>query len=162
MPDNSLPIGRRDLLAASAVTAATLATPSLALGAPKLNPKYILGSCMYGYTAVDEIVPEVAKIGASALDIWPKVHGNQREQLDEMGEEKFAALLKKHDVTLGCITQYKLGPFGLQKEMQLAHRLGCKMIVCGGSGPKNLKDDKTTTLTTITTITPLFLRRLLL
>ncbi len=139
MPDNSLPIGRRDFLAASAVTAATLATPSLALAAPKLKPKYILGSCMYGYTAVDEIVPEVAKIGATALDIWPKVHGNQREQLDEMGEEKFAALLKKHDVTLGCITQYKLGPFGLQKEMQLAQRLGCKMIICGGSGPKNLK-----------------------
>lgn len=139
MPDNSLPIGRRDFLAASAVTAATLATPSFALAAPKLKPKYILGSCMYGYTAVDEIVPEVAKIGATALDIWPKVHGNQREQLDEMGEEKFAALLKKHDVTLGCITQYKLGPFGLQKEMQLAQRLGCKMIICGGSGPKNLK-----------------------
>jgi len=139
VPDNSLPIGRRDFLAASAVTAATLATPSLALAAPKLKPKYILGSCMYGYTAVDEIVPEVAKIGATALDIWPKVHGNQREQLDEMGEEKFAALLKKHDVTLGCITQYKLGPFGLQKEMQLAQRLGCKMIICGGSGPKNLK-----------------------
>ena len=138
MPDNSLPIGRRDFLAASAVTAATLATPSLALAAPKLRPKYILGSCMYGYTAVDEIVPEVAKIGATALDIWPKVHGNQREQLDEMGEAKFAALLKKHNVTLGCITQYKLGPFGLQKEMQLAQRLGCKMIICGGSGPKNL------------------------
>ena len=94
---------------------------------------------MYGYTVVEEIVPEVAKIGATALDIWPKVHGNQREQLDEMGEEKFAALLKQHDVTLGCITQYKLGPFGLQKEMRLAQRLGCKMIICGGSGPKNLK-----------------------
>lgn len=139
MPDNNIPIGRRDFLAASAVTAATLATPSLALAAPKLKPKYILGSCMYGYTAVDQIVPEVAKIGATALDIWPKVHGNQREQLDEMGEEKFSTLLKKHDVTLGCITQYKLGPFGLQKEMQLAQRLGCKMIICGGSGPKNLK-----------------------
>ena len=94
---------------------------------------------MYGYTAVGEIVPEVAKIGATALDIWPKVHGNQREQLDEMGEETFAALLKKHNVTLGCITQYKLGPFGLQQEMRLAQRLGCTTMVCGGSGPKNLK-----------------------
>ena len=139
MPENSLPIGRRDFLAASAVTAATLATPSLALAAPKLKPKYILGSCMYGYTAVDEIVREVVKIGATALDVWPKVHGNQREQLDEMGEKKFAALLKKHDVTLECITQYKLGPFGLQNEMRLAQRLGCKLIICGGSGPKNLK-----------------------
>ena len=104
-----------------------------------LKPKYILGSCMYGYTAVGEIVPEVAKIGATALDIWPKVHGNQREHLDDMGEGKFAALLKQHDVTLGCITQYKLGPFGLQQEMRLAQRLGCTTMVCGGSGPKNLK-----------------------
>ena len=139
MPLSRTPIDRRQFLAASAVTAASVSTPSLALAAPKLKPKYILGSCMYGYTGVEEIVPEVAKIGATALDIWPKVHGNQREQLDEMGEEKFAALLKKHDVALGCITQYKLGPFGLQKEMRLAHRLGCKMIICGGSGPKNLK-----------------------
>ncbi|MGZ0169370.1 MAG: TIM barrel protein [Planctomycetales bacterium] len=139
MPLNRTPIDRRNFLATSAVAAASLATPTFAHAAPQFQPKYILGSCMYGYTAVDEIVPEVSRIGATALDIWPKVHGNQREQLDEMGEEKFAALLKKHDVTLGCITQYKLGPFGLQKEMQLAQRLGCKMIVCGGSGPKNLK-----------------------
>lgn len=139
MPDNRLPIGRRDFLAASAISAATLAAPSLAFADSKLKPKYILGSCMYGYTAVEEIVPEVAKVGATALDIWPKVHGNQREQLDEMGEEKFAALLKKHNVTLGCITQYKLGPFRLQDEMRLAQRLGCSTIVCGGSGPRNLK-----------------------
>jgi sugar phosphate isomerase/epimerase len=132
-------VDRRDFLSASIVTAAALATPNFAMAAPKFQPNYILGSCMYGYTAVDEIVPEVAKIGATALDIWPKVHGNQREQLDEMGEEKFAALLKQHDVTLSCITQYKLGPFGLQNEMRLAGRLGCKTIVCGGSGPKNLK-----------------------
>lgn len=139
MPDNSLLIGRRDFIAASAATAATVTVPNLVLATPKLNPKYILGSCMYGYTTVDEIVPEVGKTGATALDIWPKVHGNQREQLDVMGEEKFAALLKQYDVTLGSITQYKLGPFGLQDEMQLAQRLGCKMIICGGSGPKNLK-----------------------
>ncbi|MBD3672843.1 MAG: sugar phosphate isomerase/epimerase [Planctomycetaceae bacterium] len=105
----------------------------------KFRFKYILGSCMYGYTSLAEIVPEVRKIGASAIDIWPKVHGNQREQLDEMGEERFAALLKAHDASLGCITQYKLGPFGLQKEMRLAQRLGCSTIVCGGKGPRGLK-----------------------
>jgi sugar phosphate isomerase/epimerase len=37
---------------------------------------------------------------------------------------------------LGCITQYHLGPFGLQDEMRLAKRLGCKTIVTGGEGPK--------------------------
>jgi len=101
--------------------------------------RYILGSCLYGYSDVREIVPEVKKVGATALDIWPKVHGNQREQLDEMGEAAFGTLLKEHGVQLGCITQYKLGPFGLQEEMRLAQRLGCHTIVTGGSGPRGLK-----------------------
>jgi len=101
--------------------------------------RYIVGSSMYGYTDVAEIMPEVPKVGATALDIWPKVHGNQREQLDELGEEKFAALLKQHDITLGCITQYALGPFGIQAEMRLAKRFGCPTIVCGGKGPVGLK-----------------------
>jgi sugar phosphate isomerase/epimerase len=93
---------------------------------------------MYGYTDLQDILPEVEKVGATAIDIWPKVHGNQREQLDEMGEVTFATLLKEHGVELGCITQYKLGPFGLQEEMRLAHRLGCRTIVTGARGPKDL------------------------
>ena len=137
----SHPQSRREFLKTSAATgAAALAGGNLALGDDqKRKPKYILGSCMYGYTKLAEIVPEVKKVGASAIDIWPKVHGDQREQLDEMGEEKFAGLLKSRGITLGCITQYKLGPFGIQNEMRLAKRLGCSTIVCGGRGPKGLK-----------------------
>jgi sugar phosphate isomerase/epimerase len=93
---------------------------------------------MYGYSDLVDILPEVRKIGASAIDIWPKVHGNQREQLDEMGEEVFAQHLQQHNVSLGCITQYKLGPFGLQEEMRLAQRLGCRTMVTGGKGPVGL------------------------
>ncbi len=100
--------------------------------------KYLLATCLYGYTSLQEILPEAVKTGAAAVDIWPKVHGNQREQLDEIGEEKFAAMLKQHQLELGCITQYKLGPFGLQDEMKLAKRLGCKTIVTGAKGPINL------------------------
>jgi sugar phosphate isomerase/epimerase len=94
---------------------------------------------MYGCADVAEILPEVKKIGAGAIDIWPQRHGNQREQLDELGEEKFARLLKEHGVALGCITQYKLGPFALQDEMRLAARLGCKTIVTGAKGPRGLR-----------------------
>lgn len=94
---------------------------------------------MYGYLYLGEILPEVAKCGASHIDIWPKRHGNQREQLADMGEELFQSLLDRHDVSLGCITQYALGPFRLQDEMRLAQRLGCHTMVTGGSGPKNLK-----------------------
>ena len=139
MTEFSNHLSRRDFLTASAAAGLALGGTSwLPAAESKLKPKYILGSCMYGYTALSEIVPEVHKVGATALDIWPKVHGDQREQLDEMGEEAFAALLKKYDVTLGCITQYKLGPFGLQNEMRLAQRLGCSTMVTGGRGPKGL------------------------
>ena len=101
--------------------------------------RYILGSCMFGTTKLSEILPQVAATGATALDLWPKPHGDQREQLDEMGEEAFLDLLKEHNVRLGCITQYGLGPFGLQKEMQLAKRMGCPTMVTGGSGPAGTK-----------------------
>jgi len=104
--------------------------------------KYILGSPMYGYMDLEAILPEVSKIGANAIDIWPKVHGNQREQLDEMGEEKFQALLEQYNVKLGCITQYKLGPYNLKDELRMGARLGCKTMVTGGKGPKGLKGDE--------------------
>lgn len=100
---------------------------------------YLLASCLYGYAPLAEILPEVPKTGATAIDLWPQVHGNQREQLAEMGEEQFSRLAAAHGVRLGCITQYKLGPFGLQEEMRLAHRLGCRTIVTGAQGPKGLQ-----------------------
>ena len=101
--------------------------------------KYLLASCMYGYQPLAEILPEVAKTGARAIDIWPKVHGNQREQLDQLGEESFRQLLQASNVNLGCITQFKLGPFALQNEMRLAQRFGCSTIVTGARGPAGLK-----------------------
>lgn len=101
--------------------------------------RYALASCMYGYAPLAEIMPEAKKIGATGIDIWPKVHGDQREQLDVIGEEKFAEMLRDNDLELSCITQYKLGPFGIDDEIRLAGRLGCKMIVTGGKGPRNLK-----------------------
>ncbi len=132
---------RRHFCTASTAVIASPFIGNTAFAKPKavFELNYMLASCMYGYAPLHEIVPEVAKTGATAIDIWPKVHGNQREQLDEMGEKKFADLLKQHEVSLGCITQYKLGPFGLQNEMKLAQRLGCKTLVTGGSGPRNLK-----------------------
>lgn len=127
-----------------AKTLSILSAPALArlAAASEKNdwkPRYILASCMYGYAELAEILPEVQKTGATAIDIWPKVHGNQREQLSQIGPQRFAALLDQHDVSLGCITQYKLGPFGLEDEMRLAQRLGCRTIITGGKGPTGLK-----------------------
>ena len=87
---------------------------------------------MYGGLKLAEIVPEVRKTGAEHIDIWPKKHGTQREQMAAMGHEAFAALLAEHKVKLGILTHYDLGPFGLQKEMRVAARLGARMLICAG------------------------------
>ena len=138
MPE-SFHISRREFCAS--VAASTL-LPGISLANTKITPrkpKYIVGSCMYGYADLESILPEVHKTGASAIDIWPKVHGNQREQMNELGMERVEELLKQHDVQLGCLTEYKLGPFGLQKELKLAKRFGCQTMITGGKGPKGLK-----------------------
>lgn len=133
---------RREMLSTVALGTLAAAVPQLRAQTPaEFRLKYILASSLYGYTNLAEILPEVAKVGAKTLDIWPKVHGNQREQLDELGEARFAELLKQHDVTLGCITQFKLGPFNLADEMRLAQRLSCRLIVTGGAGPAGLSGD---------------------
>ena len=99
---------------------------------------YILASCMYGTTPLAEIVPEVKKIGSEHIDIWPRVHGNQREQVESMGNDVFAALLATHEVGLGISTRFDLGPFGLAEEMAFAQEFGASLIVTGSTGPKGL------------------------
>ena len=132
-------ISRRVFVGTAMATLGTLQQECLGDEPKPFRLNYMLGSCMYGYQYVGEIFPEVRKTGATAIDIWPKVHGNQREQLDDLGEEKFVAMMAENKIKLGCITQYKLGPFGLQDEVRLAQRLGCRTIVTGGSGPTGLK-----------------------
>ena len=141
-------VSRRDLLATTTTACLTLMSAnctgavssdeSKSLPANEFQLNYLLASCMYGYMYVGEILPEVAKCGGSHLDLWPKKHGNQREQLTDLGVEKFAELLQRHHVQLGCMTQYALGPFGLTPEFEIARRFGCRLIVTGGEGPHGL------------------------
>ena len=99
---------------------------------------YILASCMYGTLPLAEIVPEVKKIGGEHIDIWPRVHGDQREQVEFMGNDAFAELLATHGVGLGISTRFDLGPFGLEEEMAFAQAFGASLIVTGSKGPKDL------------------------
>lgn len=103
---------------------------------------YILASCMYGTTSLAEIVPEVEKIGSEKIDIWPRVHGDQREQVESMGNEAFAALLADHGVGLGVSTRFDLGPFGLADEMAFCEEFGASLIVTGSKGPKDLAGEE--------------------
>jgi sugar phosphate isomerase/epimerase len=113
------------------------AVPSGNGGAFKL--KYITASSMYGRMKLSQVLPEVRRAGAEHIDIWPERHANQREQIEQMGHQQFAAMLEQHRVKLGILTRYDLGPFGLQDEMKVAKRLGGSMIICGSRGPANLK-----------------------
>ena len=103
---------------------------------------YILASCMYGTLPLAEIVPEVKKIGSERIDIWPRVHGDQREQVESMGNDAFAALLAAHGVGLGISTRFDLGPFGLEEEMAFAREFGASLIVTGSKGPKDLTGEE--------------------
>ena len=103
-----------------------------------LRLRYILASAMYGTMPLDLILPEVAKAGCESIDIWCRVHGNQREQITEMGDDAFKALLAKHGVKIGVSTRYPLGPTGLGDEMKWMRQFGGGTIVTSSGGPKGL------------------------
>ena len=139
-------ITRRHFLAGSAATLASISgvgrkgvsAASEDRTSEPFRLNYILASPMYGTAPLAEILPEVAKVGAQSIDIWPRGHANQREQVDEMGHEAFAALLDEHGVRLGISTRYDLGPFKLADEIKFVHKFGGKLIV---TGAKNAPGD---------------------
>ena len=131
-------MNRRELLKQSALTAAGLALNQACVAEPAFALKYILGSAMYGDLPLEVVIEEAPKTGAKYLDVWPKKHGTQREQMDEMGHEKVMELLAKHGVKLACSTRYDLGPFKLQEEMSVVKKFGGTILVTGGSGKAGL------------------------
>lgn len=130
------------LAGAGCLAAGSRLTAARPGGREPFRLNYLLATCMYGYQPLAGILPETTACGAAAIDIWPRVHGNQREQLDEMGAEVFAELLQQHQTRLGCITRFDLGPWGLQEEMKLARSLGCQTLVTGARGPAGRKGDE--------------------
>ncbi len=138
------PITRRDacrgMLACGAAAIASTWPRQAGAGRETRNKpfelRYVLASSMYGTTKLEEILPEVRKTGAQWIDLWPRHHGDQREQVEAMGHERFARLLEQHDVGLGMVTRYDLGPFKLHDEMQFLRKLGGKLIVTGSTRSK--------------------------
>ena len=41
------------------------------------RPSFILSSALYGTAALPEILPEVAKTGATLIDLWPQPHSER-------------------------------------------------------------------------------------
>jgi len=101
--------------------------------------KYIVASSMYGRMSLADVLPEIGKAGAKYVDIWPELHANHREQIESMGYKQFTEMLRQHNIKLGILTHYDLGPFDLEGEMRVAKELGGSMVVCGSRGPGDLR-----------------------
>jgi len=96
---------------------------------------YLLASSLYGKVHLREIVPQVAKAGCDALDVWCPGWVPHRTQVDEMGHEALAALLKEHGTRLGAISPYRKGPFDLTEELRLIAKLGGTLAITGSTKP---------------------------
>jgi sugar phosphate isomerase/epimerase len=110
--------------------------------AAPLAMRQVLASSLYGCTRLEEVLAEVRKTGADAVDLWPRRHADQREQVEAMGYDRFAELLRRHRVRLGMTTRYDLGPFGLGPELGFLARFGAKLVVTGSAGPSDLSGPK--------------------
>ena len=135
-------LSRRQFCRRAAAAAAAAAAPAALCGAEEAFAlRYVVASCMYGRMKLADILPEVPKAGAGHVDIWPQRHGDQREQVEKMGHEAFAALLARHGVKLGMFTRYDLGPLKLAQEIGVAKKLGARLIVTGSQAARPLKGD---------------------
>jgi sugar phosphate isomerase/epimerase len=130
---------RRDFCRTIALGAAAAACGrAVSAGEPPWRLNYVLGSCMYGKLPLAEIAPAVRQTGAECIDLWPPPHGDQRNQMDELGVEKCIGLLGQHNVRLGMTTRYDLGPLRLTDELRLLGKLGGRLAVTGSVGPKDV------------------------
>jgi len=102
-------------------------------GADPFRLHYLLASSLYGNVHLREIVPEVTKAGCEALDVWCPKWVPHRTQVDEMGHEAFAALLKQHKTRLGTISPYSKGPFGVADELRVVAKLGGTLAITGSA-----------------------------
>ena len=134
-------MNRRNAIRSIGSLAGSTATISPLIAKPdKFRLRYILSSAMYGYMSLDSILPQVSLTGSEAIDVWCKVHGNQREQIDKMGYVAAKNLLAENKVKAAVFTRYPLGPFGLIEEMKKIHQnFGAEIIVCGTTGPSEVK-----------------------
>ena len=113
-------------------------------GAFRLN--YVLSTNQYGTLPIADIVPQVHPGGCVGLDIWAGRWGNQREQIDALGHERFAAMLSASGVKVSCYTCMDPGFIKSEPHMRAMVKFGGNMIVAGfpggGPGAKDLRGDE--------------------
>jgi sugar phosphate isomerase/epimerase len=146
------PISRRKFLrvtsGAAALAGAGFSATTTAAAEKKRDAfrfRFVLSTNQYGTLPITDIVPEVHRTGCDALDIWAGRWGNQREQIDALGHEKFAALLQQHRARVGTYTCMDPGFLKSGPHMLAMKKFGGDMIVAGfptgGPGSKDLRGE---------------------
>ena len=137
-------VTRRDCLrlgAGAALLAARTPPPLRAASADAFKLRYVLATNQYGCLPIDDIVPQVHLAGCEALDIWAGRWGNQREQIDALGHEKFAELLRTHRAKVGTYTCMDPGFLKAEPHMRAMKKFGGDTVVAGfGGGGRAAKD----------------------
>lgn len=131
-------MNRRNAIQVLGLGAAASLSPVISRAVMR-HPRYVLSSAMYGNLPIDSVLGEVKRAGCESVDIWRKVHATHREQITEMGDEAFQALLRKHGTTMSVSTCYPLGHFRQDDELRWVRKNGGVMTVCG-SGKMGDKD----------------------
>ena len=130
-PNVAMPT-RRDFLAASLL----LASVPKAFAASPLWFRWLLASAMYGQEPIETVLAEASTLGIGEVDLWPKVHGAQREAIDERGADAVRELLAEQGCTVACLTRYDLGTERIAPEIAVAEAVGADTIVTGPKGSR--------------------------
>lgn len=125
---DNMPLSRREFCQTAVTATLAACGRSSAAAEEPFALNYMLASSMYGRLPLAEILPEVKQTGAATIDIWREGHANQREQVDELGIDAFAAMLKQYDLTMACTTIWNK-PFG--EECRFVQKLHGKLLVTG-------------------------------
>ncbi len=137
---------RRDFLRLSAGAATALVASAgavraqTAAGAAPFRLRHVLSTNQYGTLPIQDIVPEAKRAGYVGLDVWAGRWGNQREQIDYLGHEKFAALLQQHGVKVSCYTCMDPGFARCEPHLRAMLKFGGNQIVAGFPGVPGGKD----------------------
>jgi sugar phosphate isomerase/epimerase len=131
-------MNRRQFLQSSTLAAAAAslgaATSACAADDTAFKLHYTLASSLYGDLPLATILGEMKTLGVSEIELWPRKHATQREQVEEMGHDKFKALLEQHGVKMTGTTRYDLGALKLTDELDFVKKFGGSFIVAGGGG----------------------------
>lgn len=116
------------------------ASPGNAATARGFKLNYVLSTNQYGTLPIADILPQMGPAGCSGLDIWAGRWGNQRQQIDFLGHERFAGMLKDSGAKVSCYTCMDPGFTKCEPHMRAMVKFGGDMIVAGFPNVPNGKE----------------------